>query len=822
MFKRYNCLVDCVVVFALWQTKKVFLNLLTGQGWVGACLCEFLYSMFFCFVVLNTTAARAYSSEGNQFYGLAIGAMALAASYAAGPVSGGLINPAITIGADLAGAGAGFGKSLIYAVFQLLGAAFSALLFKMVRPLDFDENETPRSRLISEMIGTFALVLTVGLAVLAKTPMAVVAIAGCLVAMVYALGDVSGAHFNPAVTVAVLVSGHDPDMIPKRAGYYIGSQLLSAIIAGWCFCLLHNGNSFVVAPGEGFSLAAAAVAEMFFTGLLAFVVLGVAVAPKTKSSQIFGLAIGFCVVVAGFSVGNVSGAFLNPAVSVGVAASGAGWSSVKTAVRYTTFQLLGGSVAGGLNYLLHSEVSEPTSVTLHASATDLIEELTKLVAEFVGTFLLTFTVGCNVLAGNATWGGVSIACLLMVAVYSLGPISGACLNPAVSLALGISKAMGGSGLDWIQVGLYTSVQLGAGIAAAVSYALLYGQSFNLAPAEGFGWLNAGLCEMLYTFMLCFVVLNVAVAKKNLTESNQFFGLAIGLVIIAGAYGAGAVSGGCFNPAVAVGIDVSSVFLGFGWSVLYIVFEIFGAALAVLAFKMVRPEDFHEDKSPKTELVSEFLGTFMLVLTIGLNVLGKSKAGAFSIAAALTAMIYALGDVSGAHFNPAVTVAILQSGRCPELSPAKAGLYIAAQITGGLVAAGTYAFIYVGQSFPLGPVGNSTWGQVVVAELIFTFLLSFVVLSVAVSKQTKSSNMFGFLIGSCVTVGGFAVGGISGGSLNPAVSIGLAGVSILNGGVFLPALAYSAVEIVGGLIAAGVFKVTHEIDTTAEEKEKLVA
>ena len=46
----------------------------------------------------------------------------------------------------------------------------------------------------------------------------------------------------------------------------------------------------------------------------------------------------------------------------------------------------------------------------------------------------------------------------MVAVYSLGPISGACLNPAVSLALGISKAMGGSGLDWIQVGLYTSVQ----------------------------------------------------------------------------------------------------------------------------------------------------------------------------------------------------------------------------------------------------------------------------------------------------------------------------------------------------------------------------
>lgn len=334
-----------------------------GFSWLDACACEFLYSTFLCFVVLNTTAARTYNSEGNQFYGLAIGAMVLAASYAAGPISGGLINPAITIGADLAGAGAGFGKSLIYAVFQLLGAAFAALLFKAVRPLDFDEHETPRTRLISEMIGTFALVLTVGLAVLAKTALAVVAIAGCLIAMVYALGDVSGAHFNPAVTVAILVSGHDPELTPKRAGYYVGAQLLSAIFAGLCFCLLHNGNSFAVAPGEGFSMAAATVAEMFFTGLLAFVVLGVAVAPKTKSSQIFGVAIGFCILIGGLSVGKVSGAFMNPAVSVGVAVSGASWSTIKTALRYCTFQLFGGLLAGGAAHVLHSEISAASGET---------------------------------------------------------------------------------------------------------------------------------------------------------------------------------------------------------------------------------------------------------------------------------------------------------------------------------------------------------------------------------------------------------------------------------------------------------------------------
>ncbi|CAE7485191.1 TIP4-2 [Symbiodinium sp. CCMP2456] len=327
-----------------------------GFSWVDACFCEAMYSCLFCFVVLNTTAARAYSSEGNEFYGIAIGAMALAASYAAGPVSGGLLNPAITVGVDFAGAGAGFGKSLVYAIFQLLGAGIAALLFKMVRPMDFDEPESPRTRLISEIIGTFALVVTVGLSALAKTSMAVVAIAGCLCSLVYALGDVSGAHFNPAVTVAVLLSGHDADMTPKRAVHYIGSQLLSCVLAGWCFCLLYNGSSFVLGPGQGFSLTAAAVAEMFFTALLAFVVLGVAVSPKTKSSQLFGLAIGLCIVVGGSSAGNISGACLNPAVSIGIAASTAGWAATKTALRYCFFQLLGGSIAGGVVHLLHSEI----------------------------------------------------------------------------------------------------------------------------------------------------------------------------------------------------------------------------------------------------------------------------------------------------------------------------------------------------------------------------------------------------------------------------------------------------------------------------------
>jgi len=339
---------------------------------------------------------------------------------------------------------------------------------------------------------------------------------------------------------------------------------------------------------------------------------------------------------------------------------------------------------------------------------------------------------------------------------------------------------------------------------------LYGETFNLAPVDGFGWLNAGLAELLYTAVLCFVVMNVAAARKNQAEKNQYYGIAIGFVIIAGAYGAGAVSGGCFNPAVALGIDASSAGMGFGWSILYTLFELAGAAIAAALFKVVRPEDFGGNKTPTSELVSEFLGTYVLVLTVGLNVIGQSPAAAFSIAASLTSMIYALGDVSGAHFNPAVTVAILTSGRCPDLTPAKAAAFIVTQIIGGILAACTYVFIYAGQSFPLGPVGKSTWIQVGIAEFIFTFVLSLVVLCVAVSPKTKSSHMFGLMIGSCVTVGGFAIGGISGGSLNPAVSFGIA-AGHRTSTDFINALMYTGIEIIAGVAAAGVFKVTHDVD-----------
>merc|ERR1719265_1221813 len=165
----------------------------------------------------------------------------------------------------------------------------------------------------------------------------------------------------------------------------------------------------------------------------------------------------------------------------------------------------------------------------------------KYVAEFVGTYLLVFTVGCNVLSGSPVWAATSIACVLMVSIYALGGVSGANFNPAVSLTLGLSNK-----LEWKEVGIYCVVQLIAGICAGLSYAALFWKAFNLGPAPGFTWAEAGAIEVLYTFMLCFVVLNTATAAKN--DGNQFFGLAIGFVIVAGGYAGGGISGGAVNPA----------------------------------------------------------------------------------------------------------------------------------------------------------------------------------------------------------------------------------------------------------------------------------
>merc|ERR1719399_278459 len=167
------------------------------------------------------------------------------------------------------------------------------------------------------------------------------------------------------------------------------------------------------------------------------------------------------------------------------------------------------------------------------------------------------------------------------------------------------------------------------------------------------------------------------------------------------------------------------------------------------------------------------------------------------------MIYALGNCSGAHFNPAVTLAIFLGGRS-KIPPSEVVPYMAAQVAGGVFAGFTYAIMHGGATFPLEPGKGFGWGHAALAEIIFTFVLCFVVLSVATVKA-PSKDMFGLAIASCVTAGGYAIGAVSGGSLNPAVSVGISTSHILNGGLFYNCLIYTVFECIGALLAAAAFR-----------------
>lgn len=169
------------------------------------------------------------------------------------------------------------------------------------------------NRYITELIGTFFLVFTIGLVVVAGTALAPVAIGATLMVMVYMGGHISGAHYNPAVTVALYLRGATPrlDVLP-----YIAAQILGAWLAASAVQLL-TGETFAPAPGAGFGVVEALLAEILFTFALVLVILNVATAKATEGNSYYGLAIGFTVMAGAFSVGGISGGAFNPAVGIG-------------------------------------------------------------------------------------------------------------------------------------------------------------------------------------------------------------------------------------------------------------------------------------------------------------------------------------------------------------------------------------------------------------------------------------------------------------------------------------------------------------------------
>jgi aquaporin Z len=207
--------------------------------------------------------------------------------------------------------------------------------------------------------------------------------------------------------------------------------------------------------------------------------------------------------------------------------------------------------------------------------------MTKYVAEFIGTFFLVLTVGCTVIPGAAgVIAPLAIGGALMVMVYATGHISGGHLNPAVTLAVFIRGRC-----DAKEVIPYWVAQLLAGFAAAFVVLFLVGKSGT--PMEINNVPLVFVAEFLFTFALAFVVLNSATSKD--TTGNSFYGLAIGMTVMVGAFAVGSISGGAFNPAVALGLALMKL-VNFADIWIHILAELAGALLAGLTFKFLNPAD----------------------------------------------------------------------------------------------------------------------------------------------------------------------------------------------------------------------------------------
>ncbi|MBL9125595.1 MAG: aquaporin [Planctomycetaceae bacterium] len=204
-------------------------------------------------------------------------------------------------------------------------------------------------------------------------------------------------------------------------------------------------------------------------------------------------------------------------------------------------------------------------------------------------------------------------------------------------------------------------------------------------------------------------------------------------------------------------------------------------------------------------LTEFIGTFFLVLTIGFAVLAAAPLAPVAIGSALMVMIFMGGHISGAHYNPAVSLAVLIRGK---VSPADFAIYVVSQILGAAAAA-FVVYLVLDKTCPIAPGEGVLPWKAVLVEVLYTFALALVVLNVATAKGTEGNSFYGLAIGFTVLTGAVAVGGISGGAFNPAVGTGLTVVHALQGGGNYSHLwIYLVGPFIGGALAGVVFKIQH--------------
>ena len=207
--------------------------------------------------------------------------------------------------------------------------------------------------------------------------------------------------------------------------------------------------------------------------------------------------------------------------------------------------------------------------------------MNKYLAEFIGMFFFVLTVGCVVIGNSiGALAPLAIGSVLMVMIYAGGHISGGHFNPAVTLGVWLRGKC-----DTKDVLPYMIAQIaGAVLAAFVVKFLRTGTAVTPMSPGHSARFTGGVFVHVCARLCC-----VECGDGKGTSGNSFYGLAIGFTVVVGAFAVGNISGGVFNPAIAVGISI----LGLSaWSNIwiYLVADFAGAAAAAAAFKIVSPED----------------------------------------------------------------------------------------------------------------------------------------------------------------------------------------------------------------------------------------
>ena len=222
-----------------------------------------------------------------------------------------------------------------------------------------------------------------------------------------------------------------------------------------------------------------------------------------------------------------------------------------------------------------------------------------------------------------------------------------------------------------------------------------------------------------------------------------------------------------------------------------------------------------------QFLAEFLGTFLLVLTVAVNV-GAHYTDTFfailSIASALMIAVYVFAHVSGGHLNPAVSLGVFICK--PEFGILELIGYVLSQMAGGFCAALVYRAFY-DNVIAVYPVGDTKAWAACVAEGLYTAFLVFNVLNCALPKRSEGNEFYGLCIGFSIVAAGFSIGGISGAYLNPAVAIPLGLTtshlhdSSNDKGYWWPFI-YMAVELFAACVAAGAYKIVRWMDQHIHE------